>query len=139
MRWRMSVVLSRRKASVGRDMSGSGSGDARDTDTDTELGRDRAGGEVDAVMDGYRWGVAPVADEELPDLRTLVWKAAVSGSATLGPVDERGRKGSALGADWRPERLGRRPEVEADEEPRQRRSWSGDAGGEGSWRDLVSA
>ena len=64
-------------------MSGSGSGDARDTDTETELGRDRAGGEVDAVMDGYRWGVAPVAEEELPDLRTLVWKAAVSGSATM--------------------------------------------------------
>lgn len=150
----MSVVLRRRNASVGRAMMLSsastrdGDDEARiDIDTDTELGRDRSrsrsrcedGGGGERVIDGYR--CMDEAPPPLPDLSTLVWKAAVSGRA-LGPVDERGRKleGSALGVLWRPERLGRRLDGDEDEPAaaRQRMSSSGDAGGEGSWRDLAS-
>ena len=146
----MSVVLMRRNPSViGRVMppsvSGTGEGEGRRRggpmadDTLTELGRDRGGGD-EIVSDAY---FCPCPKElggtddggTLPDLRTLVWNAAVRGRATLGPVDERGRwEGSALDAPWRPTTLGRRDED--TDEPRLRAStWisSGDKGGEGSW------
>ncbi len=105
-RWRMSVVLIRRKDSVtGGGMLpsvsgtgegvGKGRGGPKAEDTLTELGRDRGGGD-ELVNVAY---LCPCPKElggtdddvPLPDLRTLVWNAAVRGKATLGPVDDRGR------------------------------------------------
>ena len=142
-------MLIRRNASVGRAIRsapGAGSGvdpdaagaDAPDMVTETELGRERVRGGGDVAMDGYRCNCGPApafaVDEPLPDLSTLVWNAAVSGSGMLGPVDDRGRKGSAFGAVWRPVRLGRRRELD-----HRASNWSGEAGGEGSCRERVSA
>ena len=71
-----------------------------------------------------------------PGRSTLIWKAAVSGSATLGPVAARGRWGSAVvGAAWRPERFGRRRK---DEDAAGTAGPSGDAGGDGSCSERVS-
>ena len=135
-RVRMSVVLIRRDDSVtGRGMfpsvsrtakgEGKGRGGPEAEDTLTELGRERGGGD-ELVNVAY---LCPCPKElggmdddvPLPDLRTLVWKGAVRGRATLGPVDERGRwVGSAFCAPWRPTTLGRRDED--TDEPRRRGS-----------------